>query len=153
MRFSLDLAVTTHFYQYVPQILYSNLLLSSQENLEILNFLKRQNTKATQIRISLHKEETQSTLSFKTFKRLPTYPAWTIVDIWPTTHPPNLVHGLCEWPLVIYGWPQIFKNPAHLRKNNYSNYKNAICGYPWWEDSSMMAWTLEVELSILVLPI
>ena len=37
-------------------------------------------------------------LSTWTFKRPPTYLAWTIVDIWLTTHPPHLVHVVCEWP-------------------------------------------------------
>ena len=39
-------------------------------------------------------------LSTWTFKRPPTYLAWTIVDIWLTTHPPHLVHVVCEWPLM-----------------------------------------------------
>ena len=37
-------------------------------------------------------------LSTWTFELPPTYLTWTIVDIWPTTHPPNLVHVVCEWP-------------------------------------------------------
>ena len=35
-------------------------------------------------------------LSTWTFKLPPTYLTWTIVDIWPTTHPLNLVHVVCE---------------------------------------------------------
>ena len=38
-------------------------------------------------------------LSMWTFGRAPTYLAWTIVDIWLTTHPPHLVHVVCEWTL------------------------------------------------------
>ena len=38
-------------------------------------------------------------LSTWTFELPPTYLTWTIVDIWSTTHPPNLVHVVCEWPL------------------------------------------------------
>ena len=39
-------------------------------------------------------------LSTWTFELPPTYLTWTIVDIWPTTHPLNLVHVVCEWPLM-----------------------------------------------------
>ena len=35
-------------------------------------------------------------LSTWTFELPPTYLTWTIVDIWPTTHPLNLVHVVCE---------------------------------------------------------
>ena len=35
-------------------------------------------------------------LSTWTFSRPPTYLAWTIVDIWLTTHPPHLVQMVCE---------------------------------------------------------
>ena len=37
-------------------------------------------------------------LSTWTFRRPPTYLAWTIVDIWLTTQIPYLVHVVCEWP-------------------------------------------------------
>ena len=35
-------------------------------------------------------------LSTWTFELPLTYLTWTIVDIWSTTHPPNLVHVVCE---------------------------------------------------------
>ena len=35
-------------------------------------------------------------LSTWTFELPPTYLTWTIVDIWLTTHPPNLVHVVYE---------------------------------------------------------
>ena len=37
-------------------------------------------------------------LSTWTFMRPPTYPTWTNVDIWLTTHPPLLVHVVKVWP-------------------------------------------------------
>ena len=68
-----------------------------------------------------------SILSMWTLKRPPTYLAWTIVDIWLTTHPPYLVHVVCEWPLsalcnktlffaspseMTWGWGQILPSEA-----------------------------------------
>ena len=43
-------------------------------------------------------------LSTWTFKRPPTYLPWKIVDIWPPTHPPHLVHVVVEWPLLGSTW-------------------------------------------------
>ena len=60
-------------------------------------------------------------LSTWTFELPPTYLTWTIVDIWPTTHPPNLVHVVFEWPLNPF-WNLRLQLPLD---QNYSEHNNS----------------------------
>ena len=65
-------------------------------------------------------------LSTWTFELPPTYLTWTIVDIWPTTHPPNLVHVVFEWPHVLISLhrQKSFSNKNFLSTDAYQNIKN-----------------------------
>ena len=46
--------------------------------------------------LNIHFIKTCYFLLTLTFTRPPTYTTWTIMDIWPTTHAPHLIHGVYE---------------------------------------------------------